>query len=134
MSHKSQFSISPIAAGVAAALGTPAAALAQEAGARDGLEEIIVTARKRTEDVQNIPASVQSLSEEFLVDINAVNMEDIARFIPSVSFLNFGQAGSNQIIFRGVSTGTDNFVGTWAIPPQPIDRVVQGPSQCVGDV
>lgn len=112
MSHTNQYSISPIAAAVSAALVPPAAALAQEAGERDSLEEIIVYATKRAENVQGIPSSVQALPEEMLKEMGAMNTEDYARFIPSVSYLNFSTAGSNRIIFRGVSTGVSNFIAT----------------------
>jgi outer membrane receptor protein involved in Fe transport len=112
MSHTNQYSISPIAAAVSAALVTPAAALAQEEGARDALEEIIVYATKRAENVQDIPFSVQAIPEDMLKDMGALNTEDYARFIPSMTWMNWAGAGSNQIIFRGVNTGTDNFVAT----------------------
>ena len=110
MSDTKQCPISPIAAAVSAALVTPAAALAQEEGARAVLEEIIVTARKREENVQRIPASVQAIPEEMLKDMGALNTEDFARFIPSMTYLSWSTAGSNQIIFRGVNTGTSNFI------------------------
>ncbi len=113
MSHTNQYSISPIAAAVSAALVTPAAALAQEEGASgDTLDNIIVTARKRDEDMQRIPASVQAIPESMLKDMGALNTEDYARFIPSVTYLNFSTAGNNRIVFRGVSTGVSNFIAT----------------------
>jgi len=113
MSHTNQYSISPIAAAVSAALATPAAALAQEEGASDdALENIIVTARKRDEDMQRIPASVQAIPESMLKDMGALNTEDYARFIPSMTYLNFSTAGNNRVIFRGVSTGVSNFIAT----------------------
>jgi outer membrane receptor protein involved in Fe transport len=62
--------------------------------------------------VQDIPFSVQAIPEEMLKDMGALNTEDYARFIPSMTWLNWAGAGSNQIIFRGVNTGTDNFVAT----------------------
>jgi len=112
MNHRNQYSISPIAAAVSTALAAPGAALAQEEGARDSLDEIIVTATKRAENVQNIPFSVQAIPEEMLQEMGALNTEDYTKFIPSVTYLNWSSAGSNQIIFRGVNTGTSNFIAT----------------------
>ena len=67
MSHTNQYSISPIAAAVSAALVTPVAALAQEEGAADDtLDNIIVTATKREVDLQRIPKDVQALPEAML--------------------------------------------------------------------
>ena len=113
MSHTNQYSISPIAAAVSAALVTPAAALAQEEGASDvAIDNIIVTARKREENLQRIPASVQAIPEAMLKDMGALNTEDYARFVPSLNWINFSSGGANRVVFRGVSTGISNFIAT----------------------
>ncbi len=109
MSHKNRYSISPVAAAVSAALAAPGAALAQEDGASDVLDEIIVTATKRELNVQKIPASVQALPESMLKDMGALNTEDYARFIPSLSYINF--TNDSSVIFRGISTGPSGFIG-----------------------
>ena len=113
MSDKKQFALHPLAAAVSAALVPPTAALAQEADdeeAKDGIEEVIVTARKRDENIQDIPASVQAIRDDMLDQLGALNTEDYARMIPSMTWLNFSTAGSNYITFRGITTGTDNFI------------------------
>ncbi len=111
MSHTYQFSKSPIAVAVSAALVTPAAALAQEEGASgDALENIIVTARKRDEDIQRIPASVQAIPEAMLNNLGVLTTEDFARFIPSMVWRKESGAGDNQIIFRGINTGASDFI------------------------
>ncbi len=102
MSHTNQFSISPIAAAVSAALVTPAAALAQEEGSSATLEEIIVTATKREANLQTIPSSIQALPEAMLQEIGALNTEDYTRFMPQVNWANLSTGGNNYVIFRGV--------------------------------
>ncbi len=104
MSNKSQYSISPIAAAVSAALAAPGAAIAQVDSAEGELEEIIVTATKREQDIQKIPASVQAIPEAMLQEIGALNTEDYVLLMPSVNWVNFNSGGSNFIIFRGVTT------------------------------
>ena len=84
MSHQNPYTISPIAAAVSAALVTPAATLAQEEGASDAIENIIVTASKRAQNIQDIPTSVQAIPEAMLKDMGALSTEDYARFIPSM--------------------------------------------------
>ena len=111
MSDKSQFSISPIAAAVSAALTAPTAALAQEEVASDELEEIIVTATKREQNLQRIPASIQAIPEAMLQEMGALNTQDYTRFMPSVNWIT-ANAGNNQIIFRGVHTSTGAFTMT----------------------
>ena len=109
MSQTNQYPISPIAAAVSAALATPAAALAQEEGARDSLDEVIVYATKRAENVQDIPSTVQAIPESMLNDMGALNTEDYARFIPSLTYTNF--TNDSTVTFRGVSTGASGFIG-----------------------
>ena len=112
MSHSKQYSISPIAAAVSAALVTPAAVLAQEDGATATLDEIIVTARKREENLQKVPSSIQALPEAMLTEIGALNTEDYVRFMPQVNWMNFNSGGNNAIVFRGINTTTSGYTGT----------------------
>ena len=111
MSSKILYSMSPVAAAVSAALAAPGAAIAQESTG-DTLDEIIVTARKYDENLQAVPASVQAIPEAMLMEMGALNTEDYVRFLPSVNWINFNSGGSNRIVFRGVSTGTSNFIAT----------------------
>ena len=97
--------ITPVAAAVSAALYPGYAAVAQEDGSTSGvLEEIVVTARKRTESIQDIPATIQAISQESLAAMGAKAMEDYARFVPSVNVVTYGP-GSNTVVFRGAITG-----------------------------
>ena len=98
-------SITPVAAAVTAALYPGFAALAQEADDSDfALEEIIVTATKREVSIQDIPASIQAITQESLAAMGAKDMEDYARFIPSVNVVTYGP-GSSTVVFRGAITG-----------------------------
>ena len=114
MSHKKEFSISPVAAAVSAAIAAPGAALAQEDGASSGtLDEIIVTATKRELNLQKVPSSVTALPEAMLKEIGALNTEDYIRFMPSVNWINYNTAGDNVVIFRGCNTDNGGgFTGT----------------------
>lgn len=102
-----KYSMSPITAAVTAALYPGYAAVAQEepeAQQQRALEEIVVTARKRSESVQTIPATIQAISQESLAAMGAKGMEDYARFVPSVNVVNYGP-GSSTVVFRGAITG-----------------------------
>ena len=103
MSTKSGFAITPLAAAISAALAPATAVQAQEDGVA-ALEEIIVTARKREEHLQDIPADVQAISEAMLQKIGAIGLEDYTRFIPSMNVVS-AFPGDATIIFRGVNTG-----------------------------
>ena len=70
------------------------------------LEEVVVTAQKRAEDLQKVPISLQVLSGETLQEHQVTNFDDYAKFLPSVSFQSLGP-GQTQIYFRGIASGDD---------------------------
>ena len=67
MENESRLNFTPIAAAVAAALAPGHGVMAQDADDKPtnkgALEEIVVTARKRTESAQDIPIAIQALSK-----------------------------------------------------------------------
>ena len=72
------------------------------------LEEIVVTATKREENVEKIPVSVYALSQNDLTLADAKNMDDIAALSPGVEFDNFsGYATSTLTLLsiRGITSG-----------------------------
>ena len=82
-------------------------AYAQQAGSGGPeLEEIIVTAQKRSEDLQKVPISIQVLGGEKLEQLQVKEFLDFAKFLPSVSFVTLGP-GQSEIFFRGISTGAE---------------------------
>ena len=100
-----KLSITPVTAAVTAALYPGYAAVAQDQQQSSGaLEEIVVTARKRTESAQTIPATIQAISQESLAAMGAKGMEDYSRFVPSMNVVTYGP-GSSTVVFRGAITG-----------------------------
>lgn len=76
------------------------------------LEEVVVTAQKREENLQDVPVSVNVLGEQLIEQLNITDFSDYFQFLPSVSAQQFGP-GQAQIYMRGVSDGGDgNFSGT----------------------
>src|SRR6476619_6227995 len=67
-------------------------------------EEMVVTARKREETVQDVPISVAAPTESELRDRGAENMEDISANVAGFSVQNLGP-GQSQVAIRGVSSG-----------------------------
>jgi len=95
----------PIAAAVVMAVGGQVG-LAQESG---GLEEIVVTAQKRSENLQDVPISIEALGTEKLEELNIRNFNDYVRMLPSVaSTPSIGAgAGFSAVYMRGIVTGGD---------------------------
>lgn len=86
-------------------LSTAGGALAQEAAAGN-IDEVIVTAQKRSENLQSVPISIQALGTQKLEQLNIANFNDYTKMLPSVSFQT-GQPGTSQVYFRGVASGGD---------------------------
>ena len=87
--------------------GIPAAALAQtDTG---GLETVVVTAQKRSEDLQKVPMNVTAITTESLAQLHLTNFTDFEKYMPAVTFAVSGQ-GSNggpgfaNITMRGVAS------------------------------
>jgi iron complex outermembrane recepter protein len=71
--------------GLAAAVSVAAQDTAAVAGAGDtgGLQEVVVTARRVSEDLQNVPIAVTAISAATIQTQNVVNLEDLNSFVPN---------------------------------------------------
>src|SRR5215204_3108437 len=83
----------------------PAATQRAQEGTYDPTE-IVVTAQKREENLQDVPISVQAIGTRRLDQLNISNFEDYTKQLPSVSF-DTSQPGSTTVYVRGVATGSD---------------------------
>lgn len=90
-----------MAVGIAGGSG-PTQAIAQEATVR--LEEIIVTAQKRTQALQDVPMSITAFTADDLQRSGAVEFRDYAVRVPNLSFgyTNSLSANARSIAIRGV--------------------------------
>ena len=90
--------------GVFAAGGmTQAVAQGGEAATgQSAIDEIIVTANKREQSLQDTAMSISVLSQETIGKKNLVGMNDYLRTLPGVNMIDYG-VGQNAIIIRGVS-------------------------------
>src|SRR6201989_3702781 len=77
-----------------------------QAGQVPDQTEIIITATKREENLQNVPISVQAIGTRRLDQLNISDFEDYTKQLPSVSF-DTSQPGSTTVYVRGVATGSD---------------------------
>ncbi len=91
----------PIAAAIMAAVPRLYAADAADTGA---LQEVVVTAEKRTENLQDVPLSITAISTERLEQLNINNFNDYVKYLPSVAFQSLGP-GFARVFMRGVSSG-----------------------------
>ncbi len=72
--------------------------------------DIIVTATKRSERLQDVPISIQALSTQTLEQHQVTSFDDYQKLLPSVSSQSFGP-GQAQLYFRGITSGADGLHG-----------------------
>jgi iron complex outermembrane receptor protein len=79
-----------------------APALAQTSEAQ--LEELVVTAQKRAENLQDVPVAVTALSTQRLDQLQVSDMNDFIKFLPNVT-INTSAPGFAKIYMRGIASG-----------------------------
>ncbi|HTC16114.1 MAG TPA: TonB-dependent receptor [Steroidobacteraceae bacterium] len=78
-----------------------------------GLQEVVVTAQKRVENLQNVPISVQVFDTQKIEQMGIVNLDDYVKYSPSISYVrgqgegSNGQPGDAHVYIRGVVSGGD---------------------------
>jgi len=79
---------------------------AQAAAGVPDQTEIIITATKREENLQNVPISVQAIGTRRLDQLNISNFQEYTKQLPSVSYQT-AAPGFTVVYMRGVATGGD---------------------------
>ncbi len=113
------------------------AARAQEADEEDGepigatsrsrgrLEEIVVTAQKREQSIQDVPISMTALTSDFVLDSGLTSFGGIQQYAPNVSINPVTDTRSTALRIRGIGSdqtnaGIDSSVGVF------LDGIYQG--------
>ena len=120
------------------ALATSTVVNSQESGKKQTnrlLEEVVVTAQKREERLQDVPISIQAFSQEKMEALGIVSIQDIQLATPGFTVTN--AAGFNITFMRGV--GSDAFLpGVDSSVPFYLDSVpllaIQGTSDTLGRI
>lgn len=89
------------------ALAAPMMAIAQQAADSNAaqLEEVVVTAQKRTERLQDVPVPVSALSAETLAEHNQTRLQDYFAEVPGLNLTSTG-SGQMNLSIRGLTTGS----------------------------
>src|SRR5437763_13460646 len=114
---------SKISYAVAAILGGAscgAAAAEPAAGTTEGgaLEEIIVTAQKREQSIQDVPISMQALTGQALQQLNVSTVDNYIKVLPSVTTASNGPR-QNEVFMRGLSAGSQASQGSGSTGASP---------------
>ncbi len=99
-------------AGVAAMLSaTPAMAQTGAADDSTAVAEIVVTAQKRVEKLQDVPLAVSVVSGAAIAASGAVNLEGAQYLVPTLNFRKSGTTINQSLFLRGVGTSTFSIAG-----------------------
>jgi len=71
--------------------------------AADTLGTVVVTAEKRSEDIQQVPMSIGVINETQLENLHATQLSDYAGYIPGFTVVNGGSPGQASLGIGGVS-------------------------------
>ena len=99
----SAISLTLTGSAVAAMVVAPAHAQEESAAL---IDEIVVSAQKRDQSLQDVAVSIQVLGNQQLEDLNVRGFEDFVDFLPTVSYTSAGP-GYAQIYMRGIASGGD---------------------------
>jgi len=95
-----------LAAGLVTAplLATPA-----QAQSEGGLEEVTVTAQRRSESLMIVPIPITAVTAAAIERQNIQSVEDVLANVPNVSFVSLGSRDRKEISLRGISNQLNPF-------------------------
>jgi iron complex outermembrane recepter protein len=88
----------------------------------DPLEEVVVTAQKRVEKIQEVPMAVQAINADTLDTFHAKQLSDFADYVPGLQVTSVrGYPGQNNITIRGISAGSRGATVATLIDDVPVN-------------
>src|ERR1700682_2255360 len=111
MNSKISYADAAILGGVSCAASAAEPATESTEAAAGALEEITVTAQRRTQNIQDVPISMQALTAQTLQQLNVSTLDDYIKYLPNVTTANNGP-GQNEVFMRGLSAGAQPSQGS----------------------
>ena len=108
--------------------------VATSASAQSVIEEVIVTAQKREENISDVPVAVSVLGRQQIDGAFANNLEDLQALIPAVNFRTGNTTRNSALTVRGIGTISFSVAAEPSVSTV-VDNVVLGRSgQAFGDL
>src|SRR6478609_2365328 len=86
----------------------PADTTTDTTASTEGVQEVVVTAQRRSENLQDVPITVQAITGDQLQQLNVVGFNDLLKYTPNVTFSGNGP-GTGNIFMRGLGgSGSGN--------------------------
>jgi iron complex outermembrane receptor protein len=112
------YAVAAALAGTGLSVAVPGAASAQQVTSiASGLEEVVVTAQRREQALQEVPITIQVVGNDLLNDVAAEDMGDLNGFVPGL-VISSDSPTQPRYAIRGIQTGdfgvgTDSAVGVY---------------------
>ena len=110
--------IAAILGGSGLGLGSAYAAPDTDVADSESIQEITVTAQRRTESIQNVPITIQAITGDQLGQLNVTTFDDAIKLLPNVTFGATGP-GQGDIFIRGVTAGSGGTQSSATFAPFP---------------
>jgi outer membrane receptor protein involved in Fe transport len=118
MNSKISYAIAAILGGTALGASAAEPATDSNAAGAGSLEEIVVTATRRSESMQDVPISMQAFTAQTLTELNVSTFDDYVKFVPNITTANNGP-GQNEVFMRGLSAGAQPSQGSGSTAAYP---------------
>jgi iron complex outermembrane receptor protein len=115
---KLTYAIAAILSGSGMGMGISQAATTTAPSDSEAIAEIVVTAQRREESIQNVPITIQAITGEQLSQLNVTTFDDVLKYLPNVTFGSNGP-GQGNIYMRGLSAGFAGNQSSAAVAPFP---------------
>jgi iron complex outermembrane receptor protein len=110
--------LTPRSIRIVAAVGPPSREPRKKVASEDELQEVLVTAERREQNMQNVPMTVQVLTGDTLSKLNAATFDDFVKYLPAVTAHGVGPGQSN-IYVRGLATAAPGIQSSGVIGSFP---------------
>ena len=97
-----------LAGALAALIAAGAVWAADQGSAPTSLQEVVVTAQKREQNLQDVPISVMALSGQDLQDAGVTNIKNMQILTPGLTVTSTTSEASTTARIRGIGTVGDN--------------------------
>jgi iron complex outermembrane recepter protein len=111
MKSKISYAVAAILGGTSVAASAQEQTTSTETTTSEGITEVIVTAQRRSEKMQDVPISMQALTGQTLQQLNVQTFDDYLKYLPNITSANNGP-GQNEVFMRGLSAGSQASQGS----------------------
>src|ERR1700721_1532682 len=101
---KLSYAIAAILSGSGLGIAHADTAAETTASDTDSIQEITVTAERRSQSIQDVAITIQAITGDTLKQLNVQTFDDLLRYTPNVTFSGNGP-GTGNIFMRGLSSG-----------------------------